>query len=50
MAKAEKSAAEGMDEGFTTKRMSVDWKYVLFYGFFYFCLILIALFGIISEV
>ncbi len=32
------------------ERASVDWKYALFYLFFYGWLLLIALFGVFSEV
>lgn len=40
-----KHAAESVQPA----RLSVDWKYTMFYVFFYICLIFIALFGVIAE-
>ena len=34
----------------TTDRMKVDWKYAVFYAFFFCLLMTIAYFGVISEV
>lgn len=36
-------------ESLQPARLSVDWKYTLFYVLFYICLIFIALFGVIAE-
>ncbi len=34
----------------TTERMKVDWKYTIFYFLFFCLLMVIAYFGVISEV
>lgn len=45
-----KEAAASDKPAPTTERMRVDWKYTLFYALFFSLLMLIAYFGVISEV
>ena len=45
MAREARRSAEANVAG----RATVDWRYVLFYLFFFVCLLMIALFGIIAE-